>query len=288
MAVAMSIDGPVGVDLGGTYTRVAVFTRPGSAERVQVARFLTDPDYDRQLAALIAAIRAAGVAPTSLGVSFGGRVDPTGTSVTVALNLRGYEGRALRHDLELALSCPVRIAHDATCGLLGEHGHGSLEGADRCGYVTLSTGTGCALRLGRGRHFVAMTTEAGHQLVLGNDLRCPCGQLGCLETLTGGRALEQRLGKPLAEVEDERFWDSYAQSLAHGLANFALVAGLDAVALGGSIIQRRPEIWTSLRASLATHLTYHPLAVFPAHLAEDAPVVGAAVLLATPEHSILH
>jgi predicted NBD/HSP70 family sugar kinase len=108
------------------------------------------------------------------------------------------------------------------------------------------------------------------------------------ETLTGGRALEQRLGMPLAEVEDERFWESYAQSLAHGLANFALVAGVEAIALGGSIIQRRLEIWPSLRASLAAQLTYHRLSVLPAHLREDAPLVGAAMLLATPEHSILH
>jgi glucokinase len=284
----MSADGPVGVDLGGTHTRVAVFACPGGPERVQLARFPTDPDYDRQVAALVDAIRASGIAPTSVGVSFGGRVDPTGTTVTVALNLRGYEGRALRHDLQSILSCPVRIAHDATCGLLGEHAHGSLQGADRCGYVTLSTGTGCALRLGRGPHFVVMTTEAGHQLVMGNELRCPCGQEGCLETLTGGRALEQRLGMPLAEVEDEHFWESYAQSLAHGLANFALAAGIEAIALGGSIIQRRPEIWPSLRASLAAQLTYHRLSVLPAHLGEDAPLVGAAILLATPEHSILH
>lgn len=127
----MSADGPVGVDLGGTYTRVAAFGRSGSPERVALARFPTDPDYDRQVAALVAAIRAFGITPTSVGVSFGGRVDPTGTSVTVALNLRRYEGRALRHDLQSILSCPVRGAHDATCGLLGEHAHGSLQSADR-------------------------------------------------------------------------------------------------------------------------------------------------------------
>jgi glucokinase len=265
-----------------------MFDRPGGPERVQLARFPTDPDYDRQVAALVAAIRTADITPTSVGVSFGGRLDPTGTSITVALNLRRYEGRTLRHDLQSILDCPVRVAHDATCGLLGEHAHGSLRGADRCGYVTLSTGTGCALRLGRGPYFIAMTTEAGHQLVMGNELRCPCGQQGCLEPLTGGRALEQRLGTPLAEVDDKPFWESYARSLAHGLANFALVAGVEAIALGGSIIQRRPEIWPPLRATLAARLTYHRLSVLPAQLGEDAPLVGAAVLLATPEHSVLH
>jgi glucokinase len=39
----------VGVDLGGTFTRVAV-------NGTLVARLRTDPDYDRQLAALVTAI----------------------------------------------------------------------------------------------------------------------------------------------------------------------------------------------------------------------------------------
>jgi glucokinase len=58
--------------------------------------------------------------------------------------------------------------------------------------------------------------------------------------------------------------------------------------LGGAIILRRPEIWAWLRQSLATRLTYRELAVLPARLGEDAPLVGAARLLDTPEVSILH
>src|SRR4029450_6932096 len=122
-------------------------------------------------------------------------------------------GRPLRDDLAEALSCPVRIAHDATCGLLGEHAYGSLRAAPPCASVTLSTGPGYAIRLGRGEHFVAMSTEAGHQLVAGNDRRCPCGQVGCLETLTGGRAIE-RDGTALADVDDPAFWREYAAALA--------------------------------------------------------------------------
>jgi glucokinase len=266
-----------GIDIGGTFTRVAVGNRP-------IARFRTEPDYDRQLAALIKAVPTT---PSGVGVSIGGRVDPTGRSVTVALNLRDYEGRALRDDLAEALSCPVRIAHDATCGLLGEHAYGSLRGEDRCGYVTLSTGTGYAIRLGRGEHFVAMTTEAGHQLVAGNDRRCPCGQVGCLETLTGGRALEPWTG-PLTAMADPAFWPGYGAALARGLANFALVSGVEAVALGGAIAVHRAELWPALLDGLAEVLTYRRLRVVPAALGEDAALVGAVALLTTPEPNVLH
>jgi glucokinase len=154
--------------------------------------------------------------------------------------------------------------------------------------VTLSTGVGAALRLGRGGHFVAMTTEAGHQLVAGNERPCSCGQRGCLETLTGGRALERHTATPLAHLEDERFWHAYADALAPGLANFALVAGIESVALGGAIVLRRPELWDRLRTSLARCLTYRPLRVVPAELGEDAPLAGAATLLDTEDRAILH
>ncbi|MEV4508448.1 ROK family protein [Dactylosporangium sp. NPDC049525] len=268
--------GVVAIDVGGTRTRVA--TGDGT-----VVRFPTHPDYDRQLALLRATIPGT---PTAVGVSFGGRVTADG-DVRVALHLRGYEGRPLRRDLESTLDAPVRVAHDATCGLLGEHALGSLRGSDRCGYVTLSTGVGAALRLGAGDHFVAVTTEAGHQLVAGNDRRCGCGQTGCLETLLGGAALRQLLGRGLETVDAPGFWREYARHLADGLANFALTAGLDAVAVGGSIASRRGELWPPLRQALAERLTYQAVRVHQATL-DEAPLAGARVLLDSPPAAILH
>ncbi|GAA3227200.1 ROK family protein [Dactylosporangium siamense] len=268
--------GVVAIDVGGTRTRVAAGDGP-------VVRFPTEQDYDRQLARLRDAIPGT---PSAVGVSFGGRVTAAG-DVRVAMNLRGYEGRPLRRDLESTLDAPVRVAHDATCGLLGEHALGSLRGTDRCGYVTLSTGVGAALRLGAGGHFVAATTEAGHQLVAGNDRRCGCGQTGCLETLLGGAALGRHLGRALETVEDAGFWHAYARHLADGIANFALTAGLDAVAVGGAIAAQRAGLWPPLREALAERLTYQAVRVHRATL-DEAPLAGARVLLDVPPSSILH
>ncbi|WP_432991291.1 ROK family protein [Dactylosporangium sp. CA-233914] len=265
----MSIyDRVAAVDIGGTWTRVA-----------GAGRFPTDPSYDRQLAALTDAIPKDA---TALGVSFGGRVTPSG-AVRVSLNLRDYEGRSLAADLSAAVGVPVRIAHDATCGLLGEAGSGALRGFDRCGYLTLSTGVGAALRLAS----VCLTTEAGHQLVAGNDLPCDCGQTGCLQTLTGGDALRRRLGRPLESIDDPGFWRTYAESLALGVANFALSAGLEAVALGGAIASN-PRLWPPLRTTLSRVLTYQQVTVVPAALGEAASITGASRLPSLPTAAILH
>jgi hypothetical protein len=72
------------------------------------------------------------------------------------------------------------------------------------------------------------------------------------------------------------------------LANVALVAGVEAIALGGGIMVHRPEIWPWLRVALSERLTYQPLRVLAAQLGEDTPLVGAAALFDAPAGSILH
>jgi glucokinase len=263
----------IALDIGGTYTRVGA------------TRFATSADYRAEVEALAAVVRP--LAPGSVGVSFGGRMTRDGDRVAAALNLPDYSGRPLRADLAAAFGCPVRVAHDATCGLLGERHDGALRGYDRCAYITLSTGTGAAIRLGGPDGGVVLTTEVGHQIVPGNDRRCLCGQRGCLDTLTGGNQIERHTGTPPAAIDDEDFWTAYARSLALGLANTALTTGVDAVALGGGIILNRPSLWPALAAELAAVLTYQPLAVVPARLGDTGPRSGAARLFTTSD-DLLH
>jgi glucokinase len=288
----------VAIDIGGTYTRVAVVDPPDTAQGRPLAgfaaqyrplaRFATRADYSAEIEALTSVLRAAGgPLPGFVGVSLGARMVRDGTQVAAALNLPQYEGQPLPADLASVFGCPVRVAHDATCGLLAEHGFGALRGFDRCAYVTLSTGTGAALRLGGADHGVVLTTEAGHQIVPGNDRRCLCGQRGCLDTLTGGNQIERYTGTAPDGIHDEIFWAAYARSVAVGLANTALISGVDAVALGGGIVLNRPGLLDALTAELATTLRYQSLTVVSAHLGDSAPLVGAAALLTTRDQ-VLH
>jgi glucokinase len=236
--------------------------------------------YERQLAALTTVLDR----PGKVGVSFGGRLDKTGETVRVALNLPAYVGKSLRADLSHLFGCPVRVAHDPACGLLGEWTAGCLRGVERCAYLTLSTGVGSAVRLGP----TLLSTEAGHQLVPGNQRRCACGQTGCLETLVGGRALEGFLGHRLEQVNDDEFWHRYAETLAPALANVALSAGIEAIALGGSIVLRRPGLFAAVASALAQIHTYHPVRLSLAELGDEAPLAGAAALFDLPEKAILN
>jgi glucokinase len=288
------VSGPptLALDIGGSTTRIGAFPAPEvSPDCVEIARFLTAADYDEELAR-IASVLAQAPVHAGIGVSFGGRITRDGRRVAVAPNLPAYEGRPLAHDLMTRCGGPVRLAHDPVCGLLAERRHGALSASERCAYLTVSTGTGAALQLGKegsdGAIALTISIEFAHQIVLGNTRECLCGQVGCLETYTGGKQLEQRHGRPLDELEDERVWAELVEMLAIGLVNLAHLTRVEHVALSGAIALHRPGLIDAAQAEVDRRIRGAALRLERARLGEQAPLVGAALLLTTPARRVLH
>lgn len=301
----------IAVDLGGTTTRVAVIYPPlpriGAHEPFGVwqvvASFPTEQRYATQLARLGEAIAAATDQaqrqtpgrPAGVGVSLGGRIAEDGRSVSVAPNLRDYEGRPFVADLSARCGgLPVRLAHDAVCGLLAERRVGALMGTERCAYLTLSTGTGCAIHLqspSAGDEGVTLSIELGHQLLDQNTRVCLCGQVGCLETYTGGRQLALRYGQPIETLDDvgsSQMWREFAEKLSVGLVNLAHLTRVERVAIGGAIALNHPNLLEALRVAVTERLRNAQLEMVAAALGESAPLIGAATLLTTPARELLH
>jgi glucokinase len=280
------------IDIGGSTTRVGAFPAPeASPDGALLATFPTATDYEEELARIAAIIERA-PDHAGIGVSFGGRITRDGASVAVAPNLPAYEGRPLARDLAARAGGPVRMAHDPVCGLLAEKRYGTLAAAERCAYLTVSTGTGAALRLGKhgaaGDLALMVSIEIGHQVFPGNTRECLCGQVGCLETYTGGKQLALRYGRPLEEISDEGVWAELEHMLAVGLVNLAQLTRVEVVALGGGIALSRPDLVANVQRKVNGLIRGATLRLERARLGEQAPLVGAALLLTTPEHRILH
>lgn len=300
-ATAGTLDVAVAVDIGGTTTRVALVQLASAQARQweRVATFPTEPGYTAQVARVAEAVHMAtqlarrqhaGKRPMGVGVSLGGRIAPDGSGVSVAPNLRDYEGRPFVQKLSAACDeMPVRLAHDAVCGLLAERRFGALQGDERCAYLTLSTGTGCATHVQSPGSAMGVTTsiELGHQLLDGNTRLCLCGQTGCLETYTGGRQLELRYGKPIEALPDHPLWDELVDKLSLGVVNLAHLTRIERVALGGAIALNRPGLLDALRAAVASRLRGAQVEIGLAELGESAPLIGAATLLMTPADEIV-
>ena len=279
----------VGIDAGGTSTRIGLFRTLAEPDFLLAARFPTQQSYEQQMSNMISFIQASGVQKLAgIGVSIGGRMAKDGRSVLVAPNLPEYVGKPFAQDLEAQFGCRVCLAHDTVCGLLGEKKFGQLRDSDRCTYLTLSTGTGAAIQLRKATTTLTVSIEIGHQLLDGNSLICLCGQVGCLETFTGGRQLELRLGHSVAQVTDTAFWDVFTDKLALGLVNLAQLARVEMIAASGAIILHNPFLLPLLRQKVNSIIRGALLELRPALLGENAPLVGAALLLEVPADSILH
>ena len=175
-----------------------------------------------------------------IGISLGGHIASDGLSVRDAVNLRDYEGKPLVRQLEETFGCPVRLAHDTVCGLLAEKAFGALAPFDLCAYVTVSTGTGAAIQLRKHEQALTVSMEMGHQLLAGNTRTCLCGQVGCLETVTGGKQIALRFGREAAQVDDSAFWEEFTEALALGIVNLARLTRVEAIALSGGIALNVP------------------------------------------------
>ena len=283
------------LDIGGTTTRLARCSTLTSPELAQITAFPTPQDYDELLAhltSLLHSARDAHGAINGIGVSFGGRISSDGVSVAVAPNLPQYEGRPLARDLAAIGGCEARLAHDTVCGLLGERRFGALRGEARCAYLTISTGTGAAVYLGgsagSGAYGQALSIEIGHQLLDGNTRQCLCGQIGCLETYTGGRQLALRYGQPIEEIADPAVWSELVEKLALGLINLVHLTRVEMVAVGGGIALHHPELLPQLQAEVDARLRNATLRLLATALEDRAPLVGAIQLLAPHTPLLLH
>jgi predicted NBD/HSP70 family sugar kinase len=279
----------IGIDIGGTSTRVGIFQTRGQSDFTLLDRFPTHQNYQQQLHAIVAAVKSVQIAGIKgAGISIGGRIAQDGRSVIFAPNMMEYIGKPFALDLEQQLGCPVRLAHDTVCGLLGEKKFGNLRESARCAYLTLSTGTGAAFQLCKGTHSFTVSIDIGHQILDGNTRVCLCGQVGCLETFTGGKQLALRLGHALEQETSRLFWETFVEKLAIGLLNLTQLAKVEIIAVSGAIALNRTFLLPLLQQKIDRLLVGSTLQLCPALLGERAPIVGAATLLEVPEEMIIH
>src|SRR5215469_13285645 len=289
MSTRASSNTYIAVDIGGTNTRLGLFESLDSIDFVVLAKFPSVQNYEEQLDQIVAAIQNSGRKDLAgIGVSVAARIARDGRTVILAPNLPGYIGKPFADDLLERYACPVRLAHDTVCGLLAEKRFGALRNIDRCAYLTVSTGTGAAIQLGKASMSLTSSIEIGHQVLDGNTLTCLCGQVGCLETFTGGRQVELRYGRPIAHITDMAFWETFSDKLALGLVNLAQLTRIDAVAISGAIALNNAFLVPMLQQKVNAILKWGMLELRLAALGENAPIVGAAVLLEVPESTVLH
>jgi glucokinase len=269
----------VGIDLGGTGTRVLVATQEGSPTgeiAVPTSDFLGDPV--RRLVDVVRGLLPPRARVEGIGIGASGPVDLRTGLIANPDTLPAFTGIPLADELASALGAPAWIDNDAVVAGLAEVTVGGAAGYPSALCVTLGTGIGAVMiqggmpvRAADGQH-----PEAGHIPVAGQGHPCYCGLSQCWEQVASRTALDAMAG---SESRGPEVWSAYAARLAGGLVTLLTLYHPACVVIGGSVARWWPDLASPLRSSLSAYREADPaLPILASDLGAYAGALGAVAL----------
>lgn len=194
----------IGIDLANGEFRGAVVNLRGEI-RHAIYRPLQGRQGENALEMvyeLVNALMSAATRPLlGIGIGTPGLIDTTNGVVCQAVNL-DWRDLPLRSILQARYNLPIYLANDSHVAALAEYIFGSGQNTTNLVVVKVGEGIGAGIVIGgqlfQGDGYGA--GEIGHTTVVENGLRCPCGNLGCLETVASTRAILER-ARAVAQTE---------------------------------------------------------------------------------------
>ena len=292
----------VGIDIGGTQLRAAVFDEDLSiVERVQFS-INKNKNAQENLNPVIDAVNSFLPEKNScLGIGIGcpGPLDFPAGKVLNPPNLYGWDNFELVSWVEKKTGLAAVLNNDANCAGLAEARAGAGKGMVSVFYITVSTGIGGAFvykgELVNGAHSSA--GEVFNLIVCDDSYSHRGANAGSLNEVCGGNALarqaEEIFGRPVdvKELYDELYINKknpkavmligkWFSNLAKSIANIACIVDPDVFIMGGSIALKSERFFEILTESVRPYLI-HPetFIIEKARLGEDAGLIGAALLV---------
>ncbi|WP_404429913.1 ROK family protein [Microbacterium lacus] len=305
-------DAVLAFDVGGTDTKSALIDRSGSllvVRRTPTVRNIHDP-----AGAIVESIATLSrmhldqwplVMPAAIGVSVPGLVDERTGIVHLAASL-DWQDVPMRRLVGEAIGLPVSFGHDVRAAAAAECRLGAATGARTAIVVAIGTGVAASLVIDGAPHSGdGYAGELGHSLSDPTGERCPCGAVGCLETIASASAIARRYslksgirvagarevlhaasaGDPTARA----VWAQAIQALAESLARLVAVIAPEIIVIGGGLAQAGPALLDPLRAHLDALLSFHRRPRLErAAFGENAGLIGTALLARDGAHETLH
>ena len=241
----------------------------------------------------------------AVGVAVAGVVRRTDGHLVVAPNLEWRDvplGQRLHG--ALGLDVPIAVGNDADLVTLAEYTRGAGEGTTDFICLWGEAGVGAGI-VSEGRPLGGhngLAGEVGHVSVRPAGRRCHCGARGCWETEVGEEALLRALGREAEPGGPDALDDVVADAergdpatlealaglgrwLGLGLAGLVNILDPERIALGGIFGRLHPFVAAAIAEEMSRRrLTPErdSVAVVPARLGPDAPLLGAAEFALAP------
>ncbi len=231
----------LGIDIGGTKTLLARFTKDGGLQ--ETLKFPTPKDFKefkKELAANIARITTK---PWTMAAVAGpGKVDHSKGEVVAFGNLK-WINTPLVATVAAIANCDVLLENDAKLAGLSEARllkpipHKVL-------YITISTGIGGALVVDGVLDKDLTDAEIGWMLHERN------GTIVTWESFASGSAIVKRFGKLASEITDPHIWKLISRDIAIGLIDVCAITQPDVVIIGGGVGSNFKKFKTPLNEAL--------------------------------------
>jgi predicted NBD/HSP70 family sugar kinase len=296
----------IGIDVGGTHTRVAAVERTGRA--VAMRRFPTAPDaifealVDRLIRSIADIREEVGTVDPPVqaaGLALPGLIDRERGVLRRSINLPLLEGRPIVEALARGTGWSVTSMSDADAATWAECA--AIEGAPaRAAHLRLGTGVACGVVID-GRLLELDADRAAHLDVLvvadRSDARgCRCGRRGCLETVASGAALDElarqagyadglqglRAGWRRKEPAAQAIVRDAARGVSAALVNLRRRFETRVISVGGGVLSALPFLFelavAEWRAADAADGGGPGMRVERSRLGDEAGVIGAGLL----------
>jgi glucokinase len=282
----------VGIDVGGTKTACVV---TDTADQVLFHDVVaTDAaGLTNQIVGLarraVTSVNGNGESVAAIGVAMPGQVEPRSGTAELAVNL-GAQEIDLGSTVERETGLPCFVEHDARAAATWVYESSKAEEGDAdLAYLSVGTGIAAGIVLnGRPlRGDSGLAGEVGHIVVDPKGSKCPCGSVGCLETIAAGPAIARAARKAAAAAHadeskptalttsataadvfraaaagDETAQDianNVGEHLARAVRGLVLTLGVQRIVIGGGVAAGGDALLSPIKEALGRERLRSPL-----------------------------
>jgi predicted NBD/HSP70 family sugar kinase len=292
-------------DLGATHSRLAISDLGGAplAEQATDLDIAAGPDavlpvVHEHFERLLAEAGREGGNVQGIGIGVPGPVafdvgEPTNPPIMPGWDRFSIPGWfAERYE-----DAPVLVDNDVNIMALGEHWT-HWRDREHFLFIKVGTGIGCGIIAGGELHRGAKGAagDIGHIRLADEDAVCRCGNVGCLEAVSGGGALARRLAEEGVEAQTARdvvrlvragnplathLVREAGRDLGEVLAGCVNFFNPGVIVIGGDLGQASEQLLAGVREvtiSRSLPLATQEMRVVTSQLGDRAGVIGAAIM----------
>ena len=311
--VEKSIDGYVGIDIGGVTIKAGLVDSDGNvrSQRQQLIAHENMETLTQQIFHLTEELRGdININVKGMGIGIPALVSKNSRNIVISPSLRYLDGIELKSRMESLIQLRVLIENDSNVGAYGEMIQGAATHVRDFVYISIGSRVGAGIIFDRQIYHGAggFAGELGHMTVDPEGKNCFCGSNGCLERYVSATSIAQRVEERIvlnpssalqiitdrpvtaqdvfaaAQLGDKMacvIMGEVSRYLGIAIAGLINLLNLELVVLGGGVVGGgslllQPTIEEVKRRTLSP--SYENCVIVASALGPSAGVIGAALL----------